>query len=171
MTMYLKHLLANSRCSEKLLGRNRMVSTLWSFTKQNLSILYSSEVTLNYAQRCLRLLLPYLKYFCDMVYSAPYSRWKDLNNFIFLGGISGEGEEKRYSGFGVCNYFVEAAQTRRHKRDQRIHLFNRRRSSSVWASSSRPWSKTWAVSYLTLHWKEFRVRLKERIKKNILNCW
>ena len=47
-----------------------------------------------------------------MVYSAPYSRWKDLNNFIFLGGISGEGEEKRYSGFGACNYFVEAAQTR-----------------------------------------------------------
>ena len=101
-----------------------------------------------------------------MVYSAPYSRWKDLSNFIFLGGISGEGEEKRYSGFGVCNYFVEAAQTRRHKRDQRIHLFNRRRSSSVWASSSRPWSETWAVSYWSLHWKEFRVRLKERIEKH-----
>ena len=46
-----------------------------------------------------------------MVYSAPYSRWKDLSNFIFLGGISGEGEEKRYSGFGVCIYFVEEAQT------------------------------------------------------------
>ena len=51
-----------------------MVSTLWSFTKQNLSIRYSSEVTLNYAQRCLRLLLPSSKHFCDMVYSAPYSR-------------------------------------------------------------------------------------------------
>ena len=55
---------------------------------------------------------------------------------------------------------------KRHKRDQRIHLFNRRRSSSVWASSSRPWSETWAVSYWSLHWKEFRVRLKERIEKH-----
>ena len=144
-----------------------MVSSLWSFTKQNLSIPYSSEVTLNYAQCCLRLLLPCLKYFCDMVYSAPYSRWKDHRNFIFLGGISGEGEEKRYSGFGVCINFVEEAQTRRQKRDQRIHSFNRRQSSSVWASYFRPWSKTWAVSYLTLHWKKnLKLDQKENNEKH-----
>ena len=51
-----------------------------------------------------------------MVYSAPYSRWKDHSNFIFEGGISGEGEEQRYSEFRVYLFrwggASEAAQTR-----------------------------------------------------------
>ena len=125
MTMYLKHLLANSRCSEKLLGRNRMVSTLWSFTKQNLSIRYSSEVTLNYAQRCLRLLLPSSKHFCDMVYSAPIQDEKTTVTLSFWVALV-EREKKKDIQHSE-SVFISL---RRRKRDQKIHLFNRRRSRS-----------------------------------------
>lgn len=54
---------------------------------------------------------------------------------------------------------------------QRIHFCKSRLSSSVCASSSRPWSKTCAVSYFSLHWKRNKDNKSKNIKRNLLNYW